>query len=324
VVFLSAGWLWALAVLVVLGLVYLGVHLLRPRYVERFTSRAQLDLLAPRRPGWRRHLPAVLFAAVMTLIIIAAARPADTVKVPRDRATIMVAMDVSLSMTATDMTPSRLAAAQRTATRLIVDLPQRFNVGLMSYAQSTAVLVSPTVDHQAVITAIANLRPPHADTAGTTGRGVSAAEAVFTALDAIGSFDQRASSDPPPSAIVVLSDGDNNRGRPAAEAIAAALKAKVPVSAITYGTPQGALDIAGQTIPVPSNSETLQGLSNGTGGRTYTAQDTAPLDEIYRQIGSSITMTTVHQEIGQRFILWAIFIGLALAATSSLLHTRFP
>jgi Ca-activated chloride channel family protein len=315
VTFLSPAWLWLFAALAALAAAYVAAQFARRRYAVRFTNLPLLDLVTPSGPDWRRHVAPALFFLMMSLLVLSAARPADAVRVPRDRATIIIALDVSLSMEADDVPPNRLAAAKEAAQKFVQDLPERFNVGLVAFARSAAVVVSPTIDHQAVATSLANLN---------TRAGTAIGEAVFSSLDSIRFFDQQAVSDPPPAAIVLLSDGDNTSGRSVAEATESAVNARVPVSTIAYGTQEGTVSIDGREVNVPVNKATLQTLSQGTGGRAYEAESGSELRTVYEQIGTSLGYRTVNQEIGQWFTVAAVVTGLLFAVSALLLGSRIP
>ncbi|GAA3154156.1 VWA domain-containing protein [Nonomuraea salmonea] len=252
---------------------------------------------------------------MMSLLVVGAAKPADQVRVPRDRATIMIALDISLSMDADDVQPDRISAAKAAAQAFAQELPDRFNVGVVSFARSANVIVSPTTDHQAVVTALGNL---------TTRPGTAIGEAVFNSLESVRSFDQQAATDPPPAAIVLLSDGDNTSGRSVNEAIEAAQQARVPVSTIAYGTQEGTVSIDGRPVNVPVNKQTLQALADGTSGRAYTAESGSELREVYEQIGTSLGYKLVNQEVTQWFIVAAIVAGLLVAGAAVLFGSRIP
>ena len=313
--FLSPDRLWLLALVPLLVAAYLLMQQRRRRAAVRFSNLDLLAQVAPRRPGWRRHLAATLFLLSVVLMTVGFARPAKPVKVPRERATIIVAIDVSLSMQATDVSPTRLDAAKAAAKKFVQDLPARFNVGLVSFCGNASAVVAPTFDRAAIEHAIDGLQ---------LGKGTAIGEAVFTALQSIHAFDARASKDPPPSHIVLLSDGDNQSGRSVTEAAAAARSAKVPVSTIAFGTPYGTVDIDGETVPVQVNKTTLRNLAHDTGGKPYEARAGGELSQVYRHIGSSLGYRVEKQEAASPYILVALLLAVAAGGLSLVWFQRLP
>ncbi|MFE3461887.1 VWA domain-containing protein [Nocardiopsis aegyptia] len=313
--FLEPTRLWWLLLLIVLVGAYVFAQRQRREYTVRFTNLELLDQVAPHRPDLRRHVPAALFTLTLGVLIAAMAVPAMPVEAPRERATIIVAVDVSLSMAATDIEPDRLEAAKESAQGFVETLPDRFNVGLVAFSSTATVVSSPTQDHQAVIGSIENLR---------LGPGTAIGEGVFASLEAIRTFDEDSDEDPPPSAIVLLSDGENTSGREISQAAAAAGEEEVPVSTIAFGSGAAMIEIDGYQVPADIDKEALRGLAQDTEGHFYEAANETELTEVYEDIGSSLGTEFVHEEIVTRFVLVAIVLSMATAVTSLLWFQRLP
>lgn len=313
--FLSPRWLWLLLALAALVAIYLWLQSRRTHYTLRFTNLALLDRVAPHRPKWRRHVPATLFCATIGLIIMALARPALPVDVPRERATIMIAIDVSPSMVANDVEPDRINAAKESAKEFVNTLPDRFNVGMVAFSSSANVVSSPTRDHKAVADSIETLR---------ISTGTAIGEGVFTSLQAIQSYDTEEQPDLPPSAVVLLSDGENTSGRSVTEASRAASEASIPVSTIAFGTEKALIEINGEQVPADIDKDALHQLANNTGGHFYEAESEAELTDVYSDIGSSLGTETVNKNITNRFLLAALLLAAATATTSLLWFQRLP
>ncbi len=313
--FLAPERLWLLVLVAALLVAYVVLQRRKPAFAVRFT---ELDLLASvvrRSPSWRRHLPAAVLLLALVALTAAFARPEADVEVPRERATVIVALDVSISMRATDVTPDRISSAKTAATEFVEGLPERFNVGLVSFSGSAAVVVSPTQDHEAVTAAVQSLE---------LGPSTAIGEAVFAGLAAIRSVPGEADQAPPPARIVLLSDGTNTVGRPLAVAADAAQEAGVPVSTIAFGTPEGVVVVQGERIEVPVDGPSLDRLARSTGGASFTAESGAELSQVYEDIGSQVGTTTEKQEITAT--VTGVGLGLALlAAVGSLLWgSRLP
>jgi Ca-activated chloride channel family protein len=311
--FLAGERLWLLLIVPVLVVAYLLLQRRRRRYALRFTNLALLSRVAPRRPAWRRHVALGLSLASVGLMVTAFARPEATVRVPRERATIVVTVDVSISMRADDVSPSRLKAAQEAANAFVADLPEKFNVALVSFAGTANILVPPTTNRDDVTRAVNGLQ-----LAESTATG----EAIFTSLDAIKQVppDPAHPRDPPPARIVLLSDGFRNVGRGVDEAVAA----KVPIYTIAFGTPFGTVDIEGQRTPVPVDEDTMRQIATDTGGRSYTAESGQELEQVYTDIGSSVGYTQEKQEITSWWTGVALLMALCAAGASMLFLGRLP
>ncbi len=178
---------------------YLWFQRRRSRYAVRFTNVALLSNLVPKSPAWRRHVPPALYLTAIGALVLALARPSMVMAIPREEATVILTMDVSGSMMATDVSPTRLAAAQQAAADFVNQLPAKFKIGLVAFSTAPRVVVSPTTDHQAILDALADLRPQ-----GGTALG----DAIETSLEAAGLDPQNPtgatpspSATPDPSAV---------------------------------------------------------------------------------------------------------------------------
>ena len=303
-----------LAVAALVG-TYVWMQARRPVYAARFTELDLLASVAPKRPGWRRHVPAGLLLLALVALTTAFAKPEADVKVPRERATIVVALDTSASMQATDVSPDRFTAAKVSAKAFIDRLPKQFNVGLVSFNAVASVVATPTTDHTAVRDAVDSLQ-----LAGGTAIG----EAVIASLNAIRNVPGGDATKPPPARVVLLSDGGNTIGRPLSDAALAASALHIPVSTIAYGTPTGTVDVQGQLIPVPVDAPSLAALASATGGQSYTAQSGEELNGVYSDIGSQVGYTTQRKEVTATLTGLGLLAAVGAAVTSLLWTARFP
>jgi Ca-activated chloride channel family protein len=294
---------------------YVWTQARRPVYAARFTELDLLASVAPKRPGRRRHVPAGLLLLALVALTTAFAKPEADVKVPRERAIIVVAMDTSASMQAVDVSPDRFTAAQASAKAFIDRLPKQFNVGLVSFNAVAAIVATPTQDHAAVRDAVGTLR-----LAGGTAIG----EAVIAALSAIQSVPGGDSEKPPPARVVLLSDGANTIGRSLDDAAAAANSLGVPISTIAYGTEAGTVTVRGQVVPVPVDAPSLAALAAATGGKSYAATSGEELNGVYSDIGSQVGFTTQRREVTATLTGLGLLAAAAAAVTSLLWSARFP
>lgn len=311
---------WLLAVAGVLAL-YVAGQLQRRRHLVRFSSVDLLDRVAPRRPGLGRHLLALTYLVGLAIGVLAAAQPVDDVRVPRQRATIMLALDTSLSMKAVDVEPTRIEAAKAAAQRFVTSIPDTLNVGLVSFDGTARVDVPPTTDRPAVTDAIDRLE---------LREGTAIGEAVAASLAAIESVPDAEDGEPVPAVVVLLSDGTTTMGRDNDTVVPQAVDAGVPVWTIAYGTPDGVVDV---TVPetgeqariaVPVDEAALAELADATGGKPYRAESADDLREVYGQLGSSIGYETEEQEVTWRYALAAALVLVATGAVSAAWFQRLP
>jgi Ca-activated chloride channel family protein len=313
--FLSPWWLLTLLPVALTAGAYVFRQFRRRQYAMRFTNVDLLRTLAPRGLGWRRHVSALAFLLSLLGLGLAMARPSVDKKEPLERATVILAIDVSLSMQADDVQPTRIEAAQEAARSFVKELPPSYNLGLVSFAKSANVLVPPTKDRDSVIAGIDGLSLAEATATG---------EAVFTSLDAIKSVPADGADGAPPARIVLLSDGYRTSGRSIEDAETAATQANVPVSTIAFGTDDGVVDIRGALQKVPVDRVSLQQLADKTKGHFYEAASVSELKKVYEDMGSSIGHRVESREVTQWYAGAALLFGLCAAALSLLWTSRLP
>jgi Ca-activated chloride channel family protein len=331
------GLLWALALVPVALAAYLLAQRRRSRYTVRFTN---LDLLAnvvSAKPGWRRHVPPAFYLLALAALLVSLARPQALALVPKEQATVILVMDVSGSMNATDVQPTRLVSSQRAATEFIEQLPEKFRVGIVSFASTAQTLTRPTTDRPAVNEAVASL---HAEGATAMGDGIERALDVkrpptppstgSSARPAPNPEEQPGAGNDAPLVVLLLSDGANTQGRTQPmEAASDARALGVPVFTIALGTDEGMVDVPDETgnlrrIPVPPDKLTLQRIAETTGARFFAAPSNDDLKEIYRELGSKIGFVKEKQEITVIFAATGLLFLVAGATMSLTWFSRFP
>ena len=298
--------------LVVAGLAvsYIVAQRRRPRYAVRFTNLELLDVVAPDRPGFRRHLPALALLASLGAMVLGLARPAWPVVVTRPAGTVVVAVDVSPSMMATDVRPDRLAAAQEAVAHFADLLPNRIHLGLVSFAGTAIVVVPPTSDHELVQKAIGQLRFRSETALG---------EAIHASLDALST-----SGEGKAAGVVILSDGASTTGRPDAAAAERARNAGVPVSTIAFGTPGGTVVLGGETLSVPPDKDALRTIAKATGGRFFEAASADELTQVYRTIGRSVVTVEERRDLTAWFLGGAFAFALVASTLALAWFSRLP
>jgi Ca-activated chloride channel family protein len=285
--------LLGLAVLPPLVALYIMRERSRVDDAASFVSPALLPNLIDRKPGLRRHLPIALMLIALAALIVGVGRPRADIKVRREEATVMLVIDTSRSMGATDVKPTRLAAAQAAAYSLLDKVPKKFRVGIVAFGSRAVVALPPTDNRDVARTAISLLH---------TGDGTALGDAVVLAAT-VGQRQRSADGVVPPTSILIISDGAADGGR--IKPIDAAKRAKqlhVPVYTAVLGTPDGTVQhlLTGgytETINVPPSPDTLRQIASITGGRFSTATTDSSLRKVYAQLGSRLGHKTVSREM---------------------------
>lgn len=320
---MSFQWPLALVGLVVVP-VLVALYVLRERrrtdFAARFTTPALLPNLVDAAPSWRRHLPLAVLLVALTAMVVGVARPHATVSVKREQATVILAIDTSLSMSAQDVKPTRLQAARNAARTFLERIPSKYRVAIVGFAGRAYVALPPTEDRTLARAALRTLHPAE-------GTSLGDAVALATRL----ARRQRASDGTvPPSAILVISDGSQQSGRTSAAAAAVrARSAHIPVYSVLIGTQDGVITVtlAGgfqAQIRVPPSPETLRMLAQVTGGHFFTAPSAQRLRQVYERLGSRLGSRKESREITDVFAGGSAALLLVGGALSALWFRRVP
>jgi Ca-activated chloride channel family protein len=281
------------------------------RYVVRFPAAPTLAAVVGRTGRARRIIPPTLLCLALAGLVTALARPEATIAVPVERASVMLVTDTSGSMNATDVSPSRLAAAQKAADRFLDRVPESLQTGLVAYADGPHTVLRPTQDREQVEATVQALRAE-----GGTATG----DALESALNALGERNRNS----PPAAIVLLSDGASKTGRDPAEVAREARTAGVPIYTVALGTADGVVEQGGQVINVAPDPQALAEVAEISGGRAFAAEDADALDEVYETLGSRIGTKQERREISAGFAAVGLLLLGGAAFTSLRWRGRLP
>lgn len=326
--FSDPKWLAFIVVVIALAVGYVLIQRQRHKRMLKFANFELLEKVATDQPSRWRHVPTALGLIGLLLLTVAMAGPTAMKKVPRNRATVMLVIDVSLSMKATDVQPSRVAAAQVAAKRFVDNLTPGINLGLVAFAGTASVLVSPTTNRAEIKTAINNLQLSERTATG---------EAIFTALQAIQTLNAvlGGAETPPAARIVMESDGketvplnlDDPRG-----GFTAAREAKsknVPVSTISFGTTWGTVDIpdgsgGSERVPVPVDDDSLRKIANLSGGAFFTASSISDLHKAYDTLEQQIGFEYNRGDASKPWLILGSLVTAAAFGASLLIRQRLP
>jgi Ca-activated chloride channel homolog len=316
--FLEPQRLWLLLILPVLVLLYVLLQYRRSQYAVRFTNLALLDTVVPRRVNWRQHVAVLLALLTLGFALVLFAKPTALVNVPRRTGvTVVLTMDVSLSMEAADVAPDRITAAKDTAKDFLTQLPPAFKVAVVSFARYANVVLPPTVDRRKVTAAVDGLQLSEYTATG---------EGIYTALDVI---KQSLGTAPKPMAklpamIVLISDGVRTTGRSQVTAANAAKAQGVPIYTVALGTPAGTIASDGQTVAVPVAIRQLKQVAHISGGKSYIASSPRDLVHAYKDVDGRLVYTRQRRDATSEYMGYLVGLSVLSTAAGVFIASRWP
>jgi Ca-activated chloride channel homolog len=310
--FASPAFLAALAIVPIALLAHSLSRRRARRYAVRYPGVATLAPLVPRVSSWRRLLPLTLFLASLAILAVALARPHATVAVPKEQASIVLVTDVSRSMLADDVDPSRLEAARSAAQRFLEEVPEEARVGAVAFSTDPHTIEPPTDDRGEIEDLI--------DALSADG-GTAAGDALAAA---VGLVDGPA-EDRPPAAILLLSDGETTTGRDPIPVARQAGRMGIPIHTVALGTRTAAITLPdGTLIPVPPDPEAMRRIAELSGGRAFQVDDADELGGLYEELGSRVATEEEEREITGAFAAGGIVLLMAAAALGTRATARLP
>jgi Ca-activated chloride channel homolog len=320
---MTFGWPLALVGLVLvpaLAALYVWHDRRRDRVVARFGNPALMPNVVDREPGKLRYIPLIVLLVALAAMVVGVARPHATIDVAREEATVVLALDVSRSMKSEDVEPTRLDAARTAAKQFMAEVPEKFRIGIVSFATRAVVALPPTADRELAGRALDTLK---------SGEGTAIGDAVALALQ-IGRRQREDDGSIPPTSVLVISDGARDGGiLDPDEAAERARKLGVPVYTVLVGTSDGVVE---ETLPggfrriiqVPTNPGILEGVAEASGGKFFTAVDDEGLKEVYEELGSRLGKKREDREITDFFAAGSAMLLLTGGALSAIFFRRVP
>ncbi len=340
--FLWQFFLWTLLIVPILLLLYILAQRRRKKYALRYASLVMVKEALGRGPGWKRHVPPLLFIASIGVMLFALARPIAIVTLPSNEGTVILTIDVSGSMAADDVKPNRMEAAKAAARTFVDKQPQGVKIGIVSFSDNAFIVQAPTSDRDAVIAAINRLSPQ---------RGTAIGRGILTSLDAIfenpnadffaqpdtrfaplGPTPTPTPTPPPlpkgkyaPALVILLTDGENNRDPDPLQIVEQASNRGVRVYTVGLGTPEGTiLRIQGRAIRTRVDERVLKKIAEDTDGLYFNAADEKELQAVYEKLGTQLVMITQKTEITAGFTGLAVALSLLAGILSLVWFNRLP
>ncbi len=315
--FLNPNRLWALVVLPALIILYVYLLRRKDRVGMRYTNTGVLGAVLPKQARWRRHLAVAMSLASLVALVVAWARPLGIEKVPRERATVILVMDVSQSMASTDVKPSRLEAEKQAANRFINNLPPGYNLGIVKLSGRPAILLPPSTDRGVAHRVIDNLELED---------GTALGDSLEKALKAIENAPMdEGQEEPAPALIILLSDGKSTKSTVSVDQVIDQAKDQnVPIHTIAFGTQNGYVDLDGKRERVPPDIDTLKRIATETGGEAKEARDADQLNNVYKSLESKVGYEEVKKEVTATYAWYALAFAIIAALGAVMMAARWP